>query len=68
MFDAAQKDAISGNDIMTVDEVASLLKVSASAVRLWTRNGKLKGYKLGGTGDWRYLKNNVIVFLLGSKN
>lgn len=42
--------------VMTSVEVAKFLKVSTVAVRRWTREGALKGYRLGGTGDWRYLK------------
>ncbi len=57
---------INGQDIMTAEEVASLLKVSVSAVRRWTREEKLKGCKLGGKGDWRYIKSNVLAFLMGS--
>jgi excisionase family DNA binding protein len=56
---------ISNKEIMTATEVATLLKVSVSAVRRWTRTGALKGRKLGGKGDWRYLKTDVISFLLG---
>ena len=56
---------LKGSDIMTTEEVAELLKVSVSIVRRWTREEKLKGSKLGGRGDWRYLKSNVIDFLLG---
>ena len=68
VLDSLNRQEISGKDIMTADEVALLLKVSISAVRRWTRTGKLKGYKLGGRGDWRYLKASVIAFLLGSIN
>jgi excisionase family DNA binding protein len=50
--------------IMTAEDVATFFKVSVSAVRRWTRNGQLKGHKLGGKGDWRYLKGDVVEFLL----
>ena len=46
------------NDIMTTEEVALFLKVSISAVRRWSRDGKSKGHKMGGTGDWRYRKSD----------
>ena len=59
---------IDSDDIMTAEEVASLLRVSVSAVRRWTREEKLKGSKLGGRGDWRYLKSHVVAFLLGPKH
>jgi excisionase family DNA binding protein len=51
--------------IMTTNEVASFLKVSVSAVRRWTRNGQLRGHRLGGQGDWRYLKRDVMDFFYG---
>jgi excisionase family DNA binding protein len=62
--DNPQQD-IDGKQIMTASEVAVLLKVSITAVRRWTRENKLKGYKLGGEGDWRYLKKDVMFFLCG---
>ena len=52
-------------EVMTATEVATFLKISVSAVRRWSRNRKLKGYRLGGRGDWRYLKTNVLDFLYG---
>ena len=52
-------------DVMTASEVAGFLKVSIGAVRHWTRDGKLKGHRLGGMGDWRYLKNDVMSFFYG---
>lgn len=51
--------------IMTSSEVASFLKVSVSAVRRWTRNGTLKGHRLGGKGDWRYFRKDVVAFIIG---
>jgi len=51
--------------VMTSAEVAAYLKVSIAAVRRWTREGKLKGHKLGGTGDYRYFKKDVQDFLTG---
>lgn len=56
-------------NIMTAGEVASFLKVSITAVRRWTRDGKLKGHKLGGSGDWRYFESDVMNFLTaGDRN
>lgn len=68
MLKPIERSEINSKDIMTADDVALLLKVSISAVRRWTREGKLKGYKLGGSGDWRYIKTNVLVFLLGTQD
>ena len=53
------------DEVMTAGEVAAYLKVSAGAVRRWTRNNNLKGHRLGGKGDWRYFKSDVMSFLYG---
>jgi len=60
-------DLLSEEIILTANEVASFLKVSVSAVRRWTREGNLKGHRLGGKGDWRYVKKDVINFLYGEQ-
>jgi excisionase family DNA binding protein len=60
-----KKELVPG-EVMTGAEVAAFLKVGIGAVRRWTREGKLKGHKLGGRGDWRYLKSDVIAFLFGN--
>lgn len=57
-----------GDTVMTASEVARYLKVSVGAVRRWTREGKLKGYRLGGRGDWRYFRKNVLDFLYGERS
>jgi excisionase family DNA binding protein len=49
--------------IMTCDEVAEFLRVHVSSVRRWSRYGKLRAYKVGGRGDWRYRKQDVLAFL-----
>ena len=49
--------------IMTCDEVAEFLRVHVSSVRRWSRCGKLSAYKVGGRGDWRYRKQDVLAFL-----
>ncbi len=54
--------------LMTAQEVAEYLRVNLSSVRRWSRDGKLKGYRLGGSGDWRYTRPDVIDFVRGSKN
>lgn len=65
--DKKYPNATSGNDLMTSAEVAALFKVSVSTVRRWTRNKQLKGYQLGGRGDWRYVRKDVISFLMGNE-
>jgi len=49
--------------IMTCEEVAQFLRVHVSSVRRWSRSGKLKAFKVGGRGDWRYRHKDVLAFL-----
>lgn len=51
------------NEVLTSAEVAELLKVHLSSVRRWSRCGKLRGYRLGGGGDWRFMHKDVLAFL-----
>lgn len=57
-----------GNEVLTSAEVAELLKVHLSSVRRWSRSGKLKGYRLGGYGDWRFMRKDVLAFLYSYGN
>jgi excisionase family DNA binding protein len=43
------------------EEVADLLKVSPETVRLWLKEGKLKGAKIGTT--WRVKQEDIEAFL-----
>ncbi len=65
MVRSTSDEHIENGEIMTAGEVATYLKVSVAAVRRWTRTGSLKGHRLGGRGDWRYLKKDVLTFLYG---
>jgi excisionase family DNA binding protein len=56
------------NEVLTSTEVADLLKVHLSSVRRWSRSGKLRGYRLGGGGDWRFLRKDVLAFLHSYSN
>jgi excisionase family DNA binding protein len=49
--------------MLTCDEVADFLRVHVISVRRWSRSGKLKAYKVGGRGDWRYRHQDVLAFL-----
>ncbi len=45
---------MTSENLLTVEEVARRLTVSAYTVREWLRTGKLKGYKIGPTkAGWR---------------
>lgn len=56
------------NTLMTASEVAAFLRVHLGSVRRWSRTGKLKGYRLGGRGDWRYDRRDVLAFLQHAQN
>ena len=56
------------NEVLTSTEVAELSKVHLSSIRRWSRSGKLKGYRLGGYGDWRFLRRDVLAFLYSYSN
>ena len=56
------------NEVLTSAEVAELLKVHLSSVRRWSRSGKLKGYRLGEEGDWRFLRQDILAFLYSYSN
>jgi excisionase family DNA binding protein len=53
--------------VMVSSEVATFLRVHLGSVRRWTRTGKLKGYRIGGRGDWRYRRKDVLDFLYGEQ-
>ncbi len=61
-------DSRGNNEVLTSAEVADLLKVHLSSVRRWSRTGKLKGYRLGKGGDWRFLRRDVLAFLYSYSN
>ena len=52
-------------EFQTREEVAEYLRVHVRTVERWLRNGRLKGYKLGGgrTALWRIPKDEVEKFL-----
>jgi len=60
---SAIKDRAGSKAIMTCDEVAEFLRVHVSSVRRWSRSGKLRAFKVGGRGDWRYRQQDVLAFL-----
>lgn len=54
---------LENEEIMTCTEVAEFLRVHLNSVRRWSRSGKLKAYKVGSRGDWRYRAQDVRDFL-----
>ena len=45
------------NESYTLNEIAVQLKVKPNTVRMWIKNGKLKGYKLN--EHWRVLGSEL---------
>lgn len=51
-------------DLLTVGEVANLLRVSKLTVKRWGKRGKLPAIRINARGDRRYRKEAVL-WLLG---
>ena len=51
-------------DLLTVREVAELLRVSPLTIKRWGRKGKLPAIRINSRGDRRY-KKEAVLWLLG---
>lgn len=51
-------------DLLTIREVADLLRVSALTIKRWGKKGKLPAIRINSRGDRRY-KKEVVQKLLG---
>jgi len=51
-------------DLLTVREVAELLRVSPLTIKRWGKRGKLPAIRINSRGDRRY-KKEAILYLLG---
>ena len=51
-------------DLMTIREVADLLRVSPLTIKRWDKKGKLPAIRINSRGDRRYRKD-VVTRLLG---
>ena len=51
-------------DLMTIGEVAELLRVSPLTIKRWGKKGKLPAIRINSRGDRRY-KKEVVLRLLG---
>jgi excisionase family DNA binding protein len=49
--------------LLSPDAVAKLLDVSPATVRIWLRNGTLKGLKVGAGKLWRISEEDIQDFL-----
>ena len=53
-------------DLMTIREVADLLRISPLTIKRWGKKGKLPAIRINSRGDRRY-KKEVILRLLGEE-
>lgn len=51
-------------DLLTVREVAELLRVSPLTIKRWGKRGKLSAIRINSRGDRRY-KKEAVLWLLG---
>lgn len=54
-------------DLMTIREVANLLRVSPLTIKRWGKKGKLPAIRINSRGDRRYRKN-IVLKILGLEN
>ena len=54
-------------DLLTVKEVAEILRVSPLTIKRWGRRGKLPAIRINSRGDRRY-KKEAILYLLGMQS
>jgi len=54
-------------DLLTIKEVASLLRVSPLTIKRWGKSGKLPAIRINSRGDRRYRKE-VVLRLLGMES
>ncbi len=64
MSDDLKLDINNLPDLLTVREVAQLLRVSPLTVKRWGKRGKLPAIRINSRGDRRYRKEAVL-WLLG---
>ncbi len=54
-------------DLLTVREVAELLRVSVLTIKRWGKRGKLTPIRINSRGDRRY-KKEAVLWMLGMQN
>ena len=50
-------------ELMTLEEVANVLRVSKITLKRWGKKGKLPALRINSRGDRRYKKEEVLRFL-----
>jgi len=63
MLKKDSKDEVSPTRMLTVSEVAHLLHVHPNTIRLWSKIGVLKSYRIGKRRDYRFNIDDVETFL-----
>lgn len=67
MSDDAKLNLENLPDLLTVREVADLLRVSPLTIKRWGKKGKLPAIRINSRGDRRYRKEQVLQLLGVSK-
>ncbi len=62
--DAVKMDLSKLPDLLTVREVADILRVSPLTIKRWGKRGKLNAIRINSRGDRRY-KKEAVLWLLG---
>lgn len=68
MLEKGNKDETSPARMLTVTEVAHLLHVHPNTVRLWSKLGVLKAYRIGKRRDYRFNMADIETFLYDDGN
>ena len=56
------------NGMLTINEVAQVLRVHSNTLRQWTAQGILKAYRIGPRGDRRFRAEDVALMLEGNND
>lgn len=54
-------------DLLTVKEVAQILRVSVLTIKRWGKRGKLPAIRINSRGDRRY-KKEAVLYMLGMQS
>jgi len=63
MFKNVSRDQAANRQMLTVNEVAHLLHVHPNTIRLWSKTGTIKSYRIGKRRDYRFNLDDVKAFL-----
>ena len=61
----ARKRRVNGHDILTVKEVADLLRMSEQNIRILAKSGKLPGRQFGRA--WRFSRAQILALIPGDQ-